>query len=880
MSSEDHKIPSFNFLNMEKFRNTVQTSEENIQAVGQTAEELPAESGRSRLYQLIGRREIKEEITRIFERAEFVKMRRDNGFEDPFPSMDMLFMGNPGTGKNTVAEILGEELYLLGMLANGRVNRFHREDFSKPGVAAEEQLIRQAFQWSEGGIMLIEDAHEFFPTNNPNDPALHILGILISIIENEAPPVAVILAGREEELQAMYEGIPDLKRVFSTQLYFPDYHAEELMEITRKMMAERQYRFTAEAEDKFQELLENFCIDKDHDFANAHFVEKELNDAMTRMAERLMSNKNGSYTREEMMEIRAEDIPSWQKPNPKDTFEKIDKLVGSAELKKGIMGYINYVYFLCERQKHGFSEPFPPLNMIFAGNPGTGKTTIAKMLGDTLAGLKVLGSGNVQVREYSDLVGDGSYPPQQFALYAYEQARGGILYIRETQKLFQSQQGFSALSAILSQLSDSENGDTIVILGGTINEMDKLLTSNPKLKLVFPYYFYFEDYTPDELFNIALQKIKEKQFTIHPKAKEALQQLMNRIHKENNQYFGNALFVEKIIDMAIKKLSERTMIIRKERELTRKEVTTIMATDIPDFTTDIPDAYRENFDEKEIKAALKELDKMVGQLKIKKQIHDFVNLARHYNEKGVKLTTRLSLQWYFTGNSGMGKGTVARIIARLYKAMGLVEKAQVYRFKAERLIGLSEEEMNQGIGTALLKSKGGVFFFDEDSQRLNDNTLKNRLQAILMSQMTEQPGSYTVIYANQNPPRQLLSDEVEQISDMANILYFEDYTQEELIEILKRDLASEHYKMTPTAQQHMKNFISQMLDNKSHKRISARLIKLVAEMMIRNRIQRLTREGERKEGKQFISITKEDVQLFTPELLNSLTKERTAIGFK
>lgn len=848
---------------------------------GQTGElQQKGDTGRSRLYQLVGLRKVKEELTRVFELAEFIKMRRDNGFNDSYPFMNMLFLGNSGTGKSTVAEIVGEEFAQLGVLESGRVHPYRREDFTRPGMALEESLIREAISKSKGGVLLVEDAHELYPTNAPNDPALQILGTLLSILENEKPPILTIIAGDREELQAIFDNIPEIKRIFPTQLQFDDYTMEELMEITRKILEKRQFRFTPEAEDKFADLLKDFSLSNDNEFANGHFIEEQLDDVTNRMAKRLMANRTGTYSREEMMEIREEDIADYLKPDPEKILEKLDEMVTSKQLRQSIDSYINYVHFLCERQKYGFTEAFPPLNMIFSGNPGTGKMTVAKMLGEVLESMRVLGSASVQVREYSDLVGDGSYPPQQFALYAYEQARGGILYIRETQNLLQDQQGVTALGAILGQLSETENGDTIVILGGIETEMEKLLLSNPRLKLVFPYLFHFEDYKPDELYKIALQKIAEKNYTVHPKAKEVIHKLVERIYRENNAYFGNALFIEKIIDKSIRNLSERTMKIRKERQLTRKEVTTLMAADIPTSASDMPNAYKEFFDEKEISAALKELDRMVGQKKLKKQIHDFVNLARHYNQQGVKLTTRLSLQWCFTGNSGMGKGTVARIIARLYKAMGLIERVQVYRFKAEKLIGLSEEEMSQGIGNALLKSKGGLFFFDEDSPRLNEvHGMKNRLRAILMNQMTQRPGSYTVIYANQNPPRQLLSDEVEQISDVINILNFEDYTKEELLEILKRDLTSENYRMTRTAQQHMDAFVSQLLENKNRSRVSARLIKLVAEMMIRYRIQRLTRDGEKKENGKVVTINKEDVLHFTPEVLDSLSRERKAIGY-
>ena len=306
-----------------------------------------------------------------------------------------------------------------------------------------------------------------------------------------------------------------------------------------------------------------------------------------------------------------------------------------------------------------------------------------------------------------------------------------------------------------------------------------------------------------------------------------------------------------------------------------------MAVDIPTATSELPNSYKDTFDEKEIASALKDLDHMVGQTKLKKQIHDFVDLARHYNQQGTKLNTRVSLQWCFTGNSGMGKGTVARIIARIYKAMGIIDKSEVTSFKVERLLGLTEEDAIQSIGMALLQSKGGLFFFDEDSSSLNEvSGFRDRVRAILVNQLATQPGAYNVIYAKQDPPRQIINDEVEKVSDMINVLVFEDYTADQLMEILNRDLATDNTRMTRTAQQHMEQFISYIVANKKRSHASARLIKLVAEMMIRNRVQRLAQNKKANDVDVKHSVTKQDVEMFTPAMLDSMISERNTIGYK
>ncbi|MDR1272972.1 MAG: AAA family ATPase [Odoribacteraceae bacterium] len=833
------------------------------------------------LYRLVGLREVKEEITRLRGLLEFVRMRRENGFNDEYPVANMLFAGNPGTGKRTVAGLVGELFHCLGILDNGKLHRYRRADLTRPGAAVEEQLTREAIARCAGGVLLLDEVEELLPPADPADPSARVLPALLTIIENERPPLLVILAGEAGAIQELPDAFPAIPALFPVRLAFADYGVDELMEISLQMLERRQFRFAPGAEKAYRALLEGLSAGREGAPANGHLAAGQLDEITSRVARRLMTGAAGTaHTREEMMLVQPGDVPARDKRAPGEDAGRFDRVIVSGELRNNLKNYVNYIYFLRERQRHGFVEAPPPLNAIFAGNPGTGKLTVAKMLGEVLASAGVLARPGVLVKERGELVGDGSYPPQQFALYASEQARGGILYIRDTRQLLQDAPGLAALGAVLGKISGEDRGEMLVILGGDAASMEGLLASNPALRQLFPYFFHFEDYQPDDLLRIALQKIKEREYALHPGAREELSRLIRQACDAGNYRHGNALFIEKIVEQAIRNLSRRVMESRATRELTRVEVTTLRAADIPATLADFPGIARDAFDEKEIAAALEELDRMVGQQKLKKQVRDFVNLARHYHRQGTRLTTRLSLQWCFTGNSGMGKGTVARVIARVYKAMGLIDNLHVGRFKAEKLIGFSEEEIGQQVGNALARAKGGIFFFDEDSPRLNSvRGFKERVRAILMHQMAEKPGSYTVIYADQDPPRHLLTEDVEQVSDMINILPFEDYTSAELMEILKRYLASEGHKMTRRAQQGVASFIEQLAANKHRNRASARLIKLVGEMMMHNCIRRLTEKGKIQAEKHPLSVTLEDVAMFTPDFLNGMAHDPKPIGF-
>ena len=833
-----------------------------------------------RLYHLVGLRKVKEEITWICEYVEFVRMRQQNGFSDQLKPMHMLFTGHPGTGKNTVSGIIGKLFCSLGILANGNVKRCTRRDLVQDGYAAEEQLVRQAISNSTGGILFIDHAGDLFEPANPNDRGVIALGVLVNILLNEQPEVVVILADDEEVIGSMLTAFPDLKTIFPRQLNFENYTPEELIQITRNKLEEYQYRFTPAAEDKFFKLLKSVTM-QDPDFENGRFIDEQIGNAAQRMAKRLMAGNKGDYKREDMMTIQDEDIVLEEGQDPAESFEKLKNIIKEEQLKQSIFHHLNYVYFIRERQKQGFQDVMPALNMIFAGNPGTGKTTVAQMMADIYHSLGILVTPEVLVQDARNLTA-GGVPPEQAAGMLMNAADGGVLYIDHACALIQNPEGLRFFESLLSLLSPDECEGTVVVLADYPDEMDKMLEKNPGLKSYFSYRFNFKDYTPEELMNVATERLNEKNYTLHPSAKEALEKLIRKIYSVRDKYFGNALLIDKLVGEVIRNMSDRIMKVREKRELTRKELTTVMVADIPEQLVDMPKFFKDVFDENAIKQALEDLNKMVGQQKVKKQIGDFVELARHYNQQGIKLNAKMSLQWCFTGNSGMGKSTVARIIARIYKAMGIIEKDLVYSFKIEKLIGQTEEDAQRMIGEALVASGGGVFFFDEDSRKITDAVaFRERVRAILISQMAERPGAYTLIYAGPQTVVKQFREDVEKVSDIVNVLVFEDYSKDELMQVLKRKLADEHMKLTYSAQQCMAEFIGNLLKTEERTHASARLMKVAAELMIQNSIQRLAKNGVAPtENINSISIVKSDVEMFTDAFITDMMSERKKIGFR
>lgn len=188
--------------------------------------------------------------------------------------------------------------------------------------------------------------------------------------------------------------------------------------------------------------------------------------------------------------------------------------------------------------------------------------------------------------------------------------------------MLKSPAGLACFELLLSYLSPEEHEGTIVILATTPEEADNMMQLNPALKNYFPYRFDFRDYSREELLDIVVRKLKEKKYTLHPKAVVVFKELIDKTYGRRDRNFGNAIWVEKLVEATIRKMSDRIMQLKDKRELTRKELTTVMAADVPASQMDASGFVKDVFDEVAVKAALDDLQQIVGQSGIKKQIRN------------------------------------------------------------------------------------------------------------------------------------------------------------------------------------------------------------------------------------------------------------------
>lgn len=266
-------------------------------------------------------------------------------------------------------------------------------------------------------------------------------------------------------------------------------------------------------------------------------------------------------------------------PDLEDVVTELQSLIGLHKVKRLVEELHAYVLIQQRRKLQGLASEPLVLHMIFKGNPGTGKTTVARLLGQILYNLNVLSKGHLVEVERADLVGEYIGHTAQKTREQVRKAMGGILFIDEAYSLGRGGEkdfGKEAIDTLVKAMEDAKD-QFIVILAGYKREMEAFLRLNPGLKSRFPIQVEFEDYTLDELTAIANLMLAKRDYRLSDDAAEKLRRLLLEQKSDLSDNFGNARLVRNIIERAMRRQAVRLI---RECENTRDELMTIEAEDI------------------------------------------------------------------------------------------------------------------------------------------------------------------------------------------------------------------------------------------------------------------------------------------------------------
>lgn len=733
-----------------------------------------------------------------------------------------LFTGNSGTGKRSAAKQLFNVLKAIE---------------SETQIWVEIPAI-QMFDPSSGfspiGNTIEENRHSLIYISGAED--LGMKGLLsqtgIEILANKLktePTVTVVLSGPRDEMIQLINSCQAAKEIFINKFHFEDFDPKTLTDIAVNYAQEHGYRFSEGAQ---HELLNYFSYEhkmRGNDFGNIHLAHRTIDDkVLPSLIQRVVNGQAVQEDKEAAITITSDDIPKIRHRDPKKAIERLESLVGLENIKQSIMAHASLVNLNRRRLELGLFNHMPPMHMVFTGNPGTGKTTVAELIGEIYYGMGVLSSGHLVEVDRSKLVGQFLGDTEKNTLNAIKSAAGGVLFIDEAYNLFTNDPdrrdfGHRVIETLLTYLS-MEQTNMIVVLAGYTVEMEHLLQSNPGLKSRFSYLFHFNDYTPEQLMKIGGFVMKKEQYKITPEAEKKLTQYVINAYNNKDEHFGNGRFITRLLTTKIiPSVSDRLYKMPAE-SVTAQDLVTITEADIPE----VEDRMKmRTWDSAIIDDALEQLDELAGLENVKKALRDYVVML-HASFVNKTPMAGNYMTWNFLGNTGSGKSTVAEILCRIMQGASLLPTNHFCTLNIEEFANANNPMAI--VEKALLKATDGMLFLDLDSPNYsNYNT--DFLQFWIDNKRKELNMNIAVVIARTNDNRDAVVRNLMQhgVVPSNHILVFEDFQPDELKEIFSYLLKKQfNLDIEPEAKDVIDRCIDQIYKNRQNYPVNARTIQLLA----------------------------------------------------
>jgi SpoVK/Ycf46/Vps4 family AAA+-type ATPase len=576
------------------------TSKSNSEPV--TKIEVPKltfEEAMDELNDLIGLTSVKDQLNEFASFLQFLKVRKEKGFEENTKfNLNSIFMGNPGTGKTTVAKMLGKIYYSLGLLSTDKVHEVGRVDLVGEYIGQTAPKVKKVIDKARGGILFIDEAYAL--TNRGDDSkdfGREVVEVLLKELSDGPGDLAVVCAGYPKEMQNFLNSNPGLSSRIRNVIFFPDYIPDELMEIAEYKANKSGIMMEDGAKETLHKKIVEVYRNRNNHFGNARFVNGIIEEAKQNMGLRLMKTHTDlkKLDKEALSTVAKDDIlRAFRDGEGKsvllpidnalydETLKELNDLIGLDNIKQEVMETAKLVKYYREVGKD--IKKSLSMHTVFKGNPGTGKTTVARIIVQIYKALGILERGHVVEADRKDLV--AAYTGQTAIKTAelIEKAKGGGLFIDEAYALTSGGSGDFGREAVETLLKSMEDlrGEFMVIVAGYPKEMDQFLEANPGLMSRFDRQFVFEDYSSEELLEIAEMMFDQEDLQLSDEVKDCLKKYIDKLLQNKHKYFGNARTIRKIVAEAIKRQHLRMADIPSDKR-SNEMMYQITLEDVADF---------------------------------------------------------------------------------------------------------------------------------------------------------------------------------------------------------------------------------------------------------------------------------------------------------
>lgn len=526
------------------------------------------------------------------------------------PLLHMVFSGSPGTGKTTVARLAGEILRDIGILKRGHLVEVRAADLIADHVGGTAVRVNQVVDQALDGVLFIDEAYMLAETERGGF-GQEAIDTLLTRMEDERHRLVVIAAGYTEPMKRFLKANPGLPRRFpiENRLVFQDYSPAELTAILIQMAQNRRLRIEP-VEKALREIIEGMYATKNESFGNAGEARNLLDALERRRAGRI---RRRGLDRESP--CLPEDIPAryrgYLSPSSVSTsaiVETLNHLVGVQPFKQ----YFHSLHaqaqvdLLRKSRNLGSSSQQRIHHLIFIGNPGTGKTSAARLMGEMYASLGLLRKGHCVEVSRVDLV--AGYVGQTAAktLEKVHEALDGVLFIDEAYALDSSTGadfGREVIDTLVKAMEDYRDR-LVVIMAGYPQEMLSLLRSNSGLRSRFAPPIPFPDFSLPELKQILTGLAEKDANSFEPDALTQAMRVLRQWKENEGDQFGNArsvgLLYQQIKHAHANRLMGKFDLFNHPDQVTVQELTTFTIEDVQlqsinsDFIS--PKNHRTNFD--------------------------------------------------------------------------------------------------------------------------------------------------------------------------------------------------------------------------------------------------------------------------------------------
>ncbi|MCH7342263.1 AAA family ATPase [Pelomonas sp. CA6] len=690
---------------------------------------------------------------------------------DPRRPLAMLIIGDSGTAKSRLGPMITKALHQLQLVDRAQpvvVNALQQDDLDSQKLAA-------AFAKAKGSVLFVDNAQLLMtPKGDPLPP----FNQLLHLMENSPLDPIVIMAGLPTGLEefCLRTTSRNLLGRFNAVFRIADYLPEQLAQICANAL--RATGFSLDEATEKQLLMRMRWL-----YRRLKAGDKEIRAVNGRLAldeageiERRYYARGGSDN-----QLRPEDMgPDVdQTKSITEIMAAIDDLIGMGEIKDKMRALHRDIQNARLRQSMGLAsgdDDKLAYHFILTGNPGTGKTTVARKLGEVFEALGVLPTGHVVEVDRSKLVGEYQGHTATKVVAACKQAEGGVLFVDEAYALVQGANdsfGKEAVDTLLKRMED-DRGKYVVIAAGYDREMQEFVRSNPGLKSRFQHVYHLEDYSADELTEIFAALAAAKRYRLGEGTRERIKDFFAARCARKTSDFANGREARNLFDQVRSNQSER--LSRQAAPADVDQLVTLLPQDVPELASGSPQT---------LKAAMDELQALTGLQEVKDTIQ---RLEASLNRERVLGSNKpLERHFLFLGGPGTGKTTVARLMARIFHGLGMLPTDRVIEVTRNELVSAYRADTPKLTNKAVDNAMGGVLFIDEAYSLLPPGAQGDPgIEAIntLLKRMEDDRGKFVVIAAGYHREMQVFLDSNSGLKGrFSNTVNFADYAPDELRQI-------------------------------------------------------------------------------------------------